>query len=162
MIGQLWINGEWCRHDADPAAPLHRVLRENLGLTGSKDVCGEGFCGACLVQLDGAPIAACLVPVALAEGAQIVTIEGLDQDPVAQSLMAAMEAEDAVQCGMCFPGMVMTLTHLLKTCPTTDREKVKRALAGNICRCTGYERIVSAACRAAKDLVAADAQKVVA
>jgi aerobic carbon-monoxide dehydrogenase small subunit len=103
MTGQLWINGEWRWHDADPATPLHRVLREHLGLTGAKDVCGEGFCGACLVHLDGAPVAACLLPVALAEGPRIVTVEGLDQDPVAQRLMAAMEAEDAVQCGSAFP-----------------------------------------------------------
>lgn len=152
MSGQLFVNGEWRSHAADPTTPLHRVMREHLGLTGAKDVCGEGFCGACLIELDGKPVAACLVPVAEAEGRPIATIEGLRHDPVAQCLMAALVAEDAVQCGMCFPGMVVTLTHLLKTRPTTDRAQVKRALVGNICRCTGYERIVSAACHAAATL----------
>ncbi|MDD7973590.1 (2Fe-2S)-binding protein [Roseinatronobacter alkalisoli] len=159
MRGKLHINGEWHSFHADPATPLHRVLREQIGLTGAKDVCGEGFCGACLVEVEGEPVAACLLPVALAECTQIVTIEGLYHDPVGRRVMAALEAEDAVQCGMCFPGMVMTLTHLLKTDPTTDREKVKHALVGNICRCTGYERIVSTACRAAKAMAEADVRE---
>jgi carbon-monoxide dehydrogenase small subunit len=126
--------------------PLADVLRDTFFLTGAKVACGEGFCGACTVLVDDKPMVSCLVPVGLMEGRAIRTVESLagpagDLSP----LQAAMEAHDAVQCGMCFPGILMSLTGLFEGCPGASRDEIRAALAGNICRCTGYERIVEAA-----------------
>src|SRR3569833_96290 len=142
MSVTLTINGETCICERDPMTPLVDVLREDLALTGAKAVCREGFCGACMVLIDGAPAVSCLTPVALAEGRDIRTIEGLSADGEPTALQRALEAHDVVQCGMCFPGMVASLTSLLADHPHPTRDDVKRALVGNICRCTGYERII--------------------
>ncbi|MBR0840992.1 (2Fe-2S)-binding protein [Bradyrhizobium liaoningense] len=140
----LSVNGDRLASTADPATPLVDILREELHLTGAKPVCREGFCGACMVLIDGTPRPSCLTPAALAEGCEIRTVEGLATRGQLNRIQAALEASDAVQCGMCFPGMVVSLTHLLATTPDATREDIRAALTGNICRCTGYERIIDA------------------
>lgn len=141
----LTVNGDPLASSADPATPLVDVLREELHLTGAKPVCREGFCGACMVLVDDKPTPSCLMPVALVEGSEIRTVEGLATHGQLNRVQAALEAGDAVQCGMCFPGMVVSLTHLLTTKPSATRDDIRGALTGNICRCTGYERIIDAA-----------------
>jgi carbon-monoxide dehydrogenase small subunit len=143
MALSLRINGETWVSQRDAMTPLVDILREELALTGAKAVCREGFCGACMVLIDGRPVVSCLTPAALAVGRDIRTIEGLGAGPT--PLQAALEAHDVVQCGMCFPGMVLTLTALLADNPNPTRAEIKQGLVGNICRCTGYERIIDAA-----------------
>jgi carbon-monoxide dehydrogenase small subunit len=145
MSLRLNINGEERSSTADPMTPLVDVLRDEFFLTGAKVVCREGFCGACTVLVDGRPVMSCLVPVGLADGRAVNTVESLAQDNVLSPLQQAMEDHDAVQCGMCFPGMLISLTSFLERVPNPSREEIKKALVGNICRCTGYERIVDAA-----------------
>ena len=142
---QLNINGEIRVSAADPMRPLVDVLRDEFFLTGAKSVCREGFCGACTVLLDGTPAMSCLVPAGLAVDREIRTVESLAAEGALSPLQQAMEKFDAVQCGMCFPGMMMSLTHFLEHTPNPSRDQLKGALTGNICRCTGYERIVDAA-----------------
>ncbi|WFU38111.1 (2Fe-2S)-binding protein [Bradyrhizobium sp. CB82] len=144
MALSLTVNGDRLASTADPATPLVDVLREELHLTGAKPVCREGFCGACMVLIDGKPTPSCLTPAALADGCEIRTVEGLATHGQLNRIQAALEASDAVQCGMCFPGMVVSLTHLLAIRPDATREDIRAALTGNICRCTGYERIIEA------------------
>ena len=141
----LTVNGDRLSCAADPATPLVDVLREEMHLTGAKPVCREGFCGACMVLVDGEPTPSCLLPAALADGREIHTVEGLAPHGALNRIQTALEASDAVQCGMCFPGMVVSLTHLLTARPDAGRDDIRAALTGNICRCTGYERIVEAA-----------------
>jgi carbon-monoxide dehydrogenase small subunit len=150
MALPLTINGENRSSVSDPMTPLVDVLRNEFFLTGAKVVCREGFCGACTVLLDGRPIASCLLPVGLASRCEISTVESLAHEGVLSPLQQAMEDADAVQCGMCFPGMLMTLTSFLAREKNPTREDVKEALVGNVCRCTGYERIVDAALAAAR------------
>ena len=145
MSLRLNINGEDRLSASDPLTPLVDVLRDEFFLTGAKVVCREGFCGACTVLLDGRPVMSCLMPVGLADGCAVLTVESLAQDDVLSPLQRAMEEHDAVQCGMCFPGMLMSLTSFLDQNPNPTREDIQAALVGNICRCTGYERIVDAA-----------------
>ena len=114
------------------------VLREDLGLTGTKEGCGEGECGACTVLIDGEPVVSCLLPVVQAENAEITTIEGLEGT---HHLQTAFIKHGAAQCGICTPGMIMAALHLPKG---ATLEQIKVALAGNICRCTGYEAIYRA------------------
>ncbi|GGE07537.1 (2Fe-2S)-binding protein [Aureimonas endophytica] len=144
MVLHLTVNGEARTSDAPPLTPLIDLLRDEFHLTGAKPVCREGFCGACTVLVDGVPTLSCLTPAALATG-EIQTIEGLAAPGALTPVQAALETHEAVQCGMCFPGMVLTLTHLFAEEPRPARETIRAALAGNICRCTGYERIVEAA-----------------
>jgi aerobic carbon-monoxide dehydrogenase small subunit len=132
--------------DAGPMTPLATVLREQLGLTGTKVACSEGFCGSCLVRVAGEPVASCLLPVGLVGNRPIQTIEAVAPDaghltPVQQ----ALKDHDVVQCGMCFPGMIMTLSDLLQRRPDADAGAIRRELTGNLCRCTGYELIIGAA-----------------
>ena len=141
----LTVNGNRRASAADPVTPLVDVLREEFHLTGAKPVCREGFCGACMVLVDDEPTPSCLMPAALAQGCEIRTVEGLGAGGTLNPIQVALEACDAVQCGMCFPGMVVTLTHLLTTSPRATRDDIRAALSGNICRCTGYEGIVDAA-----------------
>jgi aerobic carbon-monoxide dehydrogenase small subunit len=140
----LTINGEAFIADRDPMTPLIDILREDLALTGAKAVCREGFCGACMVLIDGEPLASCLIPAAFAAGRRILTIEGVSRRDEPTPLQKALEAHDVVQCGMCFPGMTLMLTSLLAANANPTREEIKHGLAGNICRCTGYERIIDA------------------
>ena len=143
---RLRINGLEQRVDAAPMTPLAVVLREQLGLTGTKLACGEGFCGSCLVRVDGEPLASCLLPIGLVGDRAVQTIEAVAPDAEKLSgLQQAFKDHDVVQCGMCFPGMVMTLSDLLERDPDADAAAIRRELTGNICRCTGYERIIAAA-----------------
>jgi len=136
------LNGSDVDYDGHPLARLLDVVRERFGLTGTKEGCGEGECGACTVLVDGLPVNACLVPVGQVEGARVTTIEGLvDRD----DLKRAFVTEGGAQCGICTPGMIVSAS----VAPAdADREKLAEALAGNLCRCTGYEGVYRA-CRAA-------------
>ena len=142
---ELVINGERHGVDAPGLTPLVRVLREELGLTGTKAGCFEGRCGACTVIVDGRSVVSCLYPVALADGASIRTVEGLAGDSgELHPLQAALLDAGAVQCGISTPGVLMTLTWLLERNPAPTEDEVRAALAGNVCRCTGYQKIVDA------------------
>jgi carbon-monoxide dehydrogenase small subunit len=150
MTTRFVINGEERQSNADGLTPLVDVLREEFALTGAKAVCREGFCGACTILIDGRTAMSCLVPLAFSEGCTVTTVEGLT-DVAPNPVQQAMEDHDAVQCGMCFPGMVITLTAFLRDRPAASRSEIKAGLTGNICRCTGYERIVDAAIAVSQD-----------
>jgi aerobic carbon-monoxide dehydrogenase small subunit len=127
-----------------PHTTLLEYLREGLGLKGVKEGCGAGDCGACTVLLDGTPVNACLTLAVEADGCEVVTIEGLCKDGKLSDLQQAFIEQGAVQCGYCSPGMILTAQGLLAELPNPTEMDVKRALAGNLCRCTGYDSIVAA------------------
>ena len=135
---KLTLNGAAVDVEAHPMKRLLDVLREECGLTGTKEGCGEGECGACTVLIDGAPVCACLVPWGQMEGAEITTIEGLGDD---HPLQHAFMDEVGAQCGICTPGMILAAMVLG---PKPKLDDIKVALAGNLCRCTGYEAIYRA------------------
>jgi aerobic carbon-monoxide dehydrogenase small subunit len=139
---QLTLNGKRMRVDVHPMKRLLDVLREDCRLTGTKEGCGEGECGACTVLVDGLPVNSCLVPAAHAEGARVVTIEGLQGR---HPLQRAFVEHGGAQCGICTPGMIMAAVALGRK-PTI--EQVRTGLAGNLCRCTGYEAIYRSIVRA--------------
>ncbi len=143
---ELSVNGESRGVDEHPMARLLDVLRRNLELTGTKEGCGEGECGACTVLLDGEPVLSCLVPLFQCEGREIKTVEYLtrDDDVEGRAFLERFVATGGVQCGACTPGIVVTARALLARNPQPDRSEVQRALAGNLCRCTGYEGIFEA------------------
>jgi carbon-monoxide dehydrogenase small subunit len=118
------------------------VLREDLGLTGTKEGCGEGECGACSVILDGILVNACLIPAVQAQGSDLRTVEGLGRDGQLSALQEAFLHHGGAQCGFCTPGMLVAGTHLLEGDPELDAAAVREGLAGNLCRCTGYNKIV--------------------
>lgn len=120
------------------------MMRDVLGLTGTKYGCGEGECGACTIIVDGVSVNSCLMFAVECDGRQVTTIEGLTDDPRAAALHASFVAHGAVQCGFCTPGMMMQASHLLATHPGADEEAIKRGIEGNLCRCTGYRKIVDA------------------
>ena len=120
------------------------VIRDVIGLTGTKEGCGEGECGACTVIMDGRPVNSCLVLAAQADGAEIVTIEGLMEDGGMSLIQRNFVDLGAVQCGFCSPGMILTAKALLDENPDPSEEDVREALSGNLCRCTGYDKIVDA------------------
>jgi len=146
----LTINGEEKLSTRAPMTPLIDVLREEFQLTGAKSVCREGFCGACTVHVDGRAVVACLVPVASIPNANVRTVESLAEAGELSPLQRIMEEHDVVQCGMCFPGILMTLTRFFEERPHADKDEIRTALVGNICRCTGYERLLDAAVALAK------------
>jgi carbon-monoxide dehydrogenase small subunit len=141
----LEVNGRAVQVEGPGLRSLLDVLRDELALTGAKPGCGEGRCGACTVLLDGEPVVSCLYPVALAEGRAVQTVEGLGDGEELTPLQERLLDHGAVQCGACTPGMVITLTALLERDPAPTEHAVREALAGNICRCTGYNQIVRAA-----------------
>ena len=143
------VNGSAVTLDGHPLARLLDVLRTQLGLTGTKEGCGEGECGACAVRLNGALVNSCLVPLRHAEGAEIVTIEGLGSVERLHAVQQAFIACGAAQCGICTPGMVLAAVALLERTATPTEDEVREALAGNLCRCTGYMRIFEAVLQAA-------------
>jgi len=144
------VNGEAHVLDVAPTRRLLTVLRDDLALTGTKHGCGEGACGACAVLLDGRPVASCLVPIGSADGRTVTTIEGLARD--ATLLQEAFVAEDALQCGFCTPGQIISATALLTSTPRPSGEQIRTAMAGNICRCGAYPKIERAILRASGQL----------
>jgi carbon-monoxide dehydrogenase small subunit len=149
---RLTVNGRGRRVTAPPMKRLLDVLREDCGLTGTKEGCGEGECGACSVLLNGAPVNSCLVPAGQCEGARIVTVEGLAKRTRLSALQRAFVELGAAQCGICTPGMLIASVALLARCRgrVPGDAEVREALAGNLCRCTGYQKIVEAVRAAAR------------
>jgi carbon-monoxide dehydrogenase small subunit len=141
---ELTVNGVRRSVAVPPMARLLDVLREDLGLPGTKEGCGEGECGACSVIMDGQLVNSCLVAAVQAQGADLLTIEGLAQGETLHGLQQAFLACNGAQCGFCTPGMVMASVDLLKRCAHPTEPEIRQGLAGNICRCTGYVKIVEA------------------
>ena len=138
------VNGRSVTVKSSAGTTLLEFLRESLGLLGTKEGCSEGECGACTVLVDGQPLHSCIYPALAARGRTVETIEGISKGGDLSSLQAALIAAGGVQCGFCTPGFLMTLTALLRDDPSPDPDQVARAVAGNICRCTGYAQIVEA------------------
>lgn len=143
------INGKPTTVKCPPAYTLLEVLREQLQITGPKEDCAKGECGACTVIMDGRPVCSCLVLVSQAEGSEIITSEGLVKDGRLNPVQEAFLEEGAVQCGHCIPGMIVSASALLMRNPKPTFEDVRTALAGNLCRCTGYTKIITAVRKAA-------------
>jgi aerobic-type carbon monoxide dehydrogenase small subunit (CoxS/CutS family) len=137
---QVRINGEAFSVDAEVGTSLADVLREQLGLTGTKVACSEGHCGACTVQLDGTPTLSCLTLVHTVDGREVTTIEGLRDHPLVDAFVRA----DAVQCGFCTPGQIVSGAALVAANPSPSRAEIRHAMAGNICRCGTYPKIEEA------------------
>ncbi len=140
----MTLNGEEVTIHIQPDALLVDVLRDELGLMGTKEACGQGECGACTVLLDGQPVTSCLVPAVKAQGREVLTVEGLACDGELHPLQKAFIQHGAVQCGYCTPGMLMSAKALLDRNPHPTEEEIKVAISGNLCRCTGYVKIVEA------------------
>jgi aerobic carbon-monoxide dehydrogenase small subunit len=145
MSMRLKINGEDRVANGDPLNPLVDVLRDEFFLTGAKPVCREGFCGACMILLDGKPAASCLIPAGLAVDHEVRTVEALAPEGDLSPLQRVLEQHDVVQCGMCFPGILIALTSYFEQAQNPNRHDMKAALVGSVCRCTGYERVLDAA-----------------
>jgi carbon-monoxide dehydrogenase small subunit len=146
---RLTINGREETIEAPPIKRLLDVLREDLHLTGAKEGCGEGECGACAVLIDGDLVNSCLVPILQAEGAEIITIEGLVFDEKLHPIQQCFLEEGGAQCGICTPGMILATHHLLEKYPQPTLLQIQEGLNGNLCRCTGYMRIFNAVQQAA-------------
>jgi len=140
----LNVNNETCDVVAYPNRTLLEVLRDDLHLTGTKESCGEGVCGSCTVLVDGVPVRSCLTLAAAVEGKGITTIEGLREGEKLHPVQAAFVKHHAIQCGFCSPGMILTAYALLTENPNPTEEEIRRAISGNVCRCTGYAKIVEA------------------
>lgn len=141
---ELTVNGVPRHLDVDPGLRLIDVLRDQLDLTGTKEGCGEGECGACTVILEGVAVNSCLVVAHQARGKHVITVEGLAQDGHLDALQKAFIKEGAIQCGYCSPGMLMSSKALLLKNPHPSEPEIRDAIAGNLCRCTGYTKIVKA------------------
>jgi len=146
------VNGEACIVQTYPMARLLDVLREEMRLTGTKEGCGEGECGACAVLLNGAIVNSCLVPAIEANGAEIVTVEGIASDGHLHAVQEAFLECGGAQCGICTPGMVIAAVSLLERHPHPGDSEIREGLAGNLCRCTGYQRIFAAVVRACESM----------
>ena len=138
------LNGEACHTEIPEDVTLLKVLRDILHLTGTKEGCGEGDCGACTVLVDGRSVNSCLFPAVQAEGCQVMTIEGVEAHPELARIQKAFVDYGAVQCGFCSPGMIMSTVALLQKNRKPTEEEIRRGLSGNICRCTGYQAMVDA------------------
>ena len=147
---ELTVNGVLRSADVAPMTRLLDVLRKDLRLTGTKEGCGEGECGACSVIMNGALVTSCLVPAIQAAGSEITTIEGLGTPENPGELQVIFNEEGAIHCGFCTPGMILAAHDLLQRVPEPDAGTIRRELSGNICRCTGYEKIYNAVTRASK------------
>jgi len=143
----MTVNAQAVRGVVEPRTHLADFLRDHLGLTGTHIGCEHGVCGACTIELDGAPARSCIVFAAACEGATVRTIEGFDDDEVMSALRAAFSAEHALQCGYCTTGMLMTARDIVIRLPEADEARIRKELAGNLCRCTGYAGIVGAIAR---------------
>jgi len=146
----LKVNGINYQVEVEPWRTLVEVLRETLGLTGTKKSCNEGECGACTVMMDGRPVASCLVLAMDAQGKEIVTIEGLSEGERLHPIQEAFLKHGAIQCGFCTPGMVISAKALLDQNPRPTVTEVRKAISGNLCRCTGYQHIVDSIMAASK------------
>ena len=145
------VNGTSCSLAVSNHQTLLDVLRDTLNLTGTKECCAEGECGACTVLLNGRAVNSCLVLAVECDGEDVRTIEGLSTAGQLDPLQKAFVESGAVQCGFCIPGMIVAARYLLSTTPHPTEEEIKDGLAGNLCRCAGYSRIISAVARAARD-----------
>lgn len=149
---EFLLNGQPTSVEVDAGKMLVDVLRDELGMKSVKKACEEGECGACTVILDGLAVASCIMPAGHAQGAQVTTVEGLAREGHLHPLQEAFLEEGAVQCGFCTPGMLLSAKALLDANPRPTRQKIREAISGNICRCTGYKKIVSAIARAADEI----------
>jgi isoquinoline 1-oxidoreductase alpha subunit len=149
---RLSVNGKTVEVDADPTTPLLWVLRDHLGLTGTKYACGIAACGACVVHVNGQPVRSCVTPLAALSGAQVTTVEALEADRVGKAVQDAWVRNDVVQCGYCQSGQVMAATSLLKAHRKPTDADIDAAMAGNVCRCGTYARIRAAIKDAARSL----------
>ncbi len=152
MLLKFRLNGRPVELDVPPGRRLLDLLREDLGLTGTKEGCGEGECGACTVLVDGKPRLSCLTLAIQIEGKEVLTVEGLARTGRLHALQEAFIETAGVQCGFCTPGLLMAAYALLLENPRPTREEVREWLCGNLCRCTGYEQIVEAVLKAAEKL----------
>jgi aerobic carbon-monoxide dehydrogenase small subunit len=148
----LKVNGEEKELLIKEDALLIDVLRDEIGYTGTKRGCGEGECGTCTVLIDGRPVNSCLILAALVQGKEITTIEGVGTPENLHPIQQAFVNEGAIQCGFCTPGMVMSTKALLDSEKNPDEQQIRKALSGNLCRCTGYVKIVKAVKKAAEEL----------
>ncbi len=149
---RLIVNGKSYKISIPPWRTLLEVIRENLKLTGTKEGCGLGECGACTVIMDGRTVNSCLVLAAEADGGQITTIEGLTDGDKLHPIQQAFVDHGGLQCGFCTPGMIMSAKALLDENPTPTEDEIKRGIAGNLCRCTGYTKIIESIKAAAEDM----------
>lgn len=149
---KIHVNGDWYELGVNPGDRLVDVLRDQLDLTGTKEGCGEGECGACTINLNGKAVLSCLILAAQVDGCTILTIEGLQRGSELHPLQKAFVSEAAIQCGYCTPGMIMTATALINNEPEPDEDTIRKNLSNNLCRCTGYDRPVKAVLKAAKDM----------
>jgi carbon-monoxide dehydrogenase small subunit len=140
----LTVNGEWEQVEVSSQMTLLHLLREKLALTGTKNGCSAGECGACTVLLNGEPVNSCMVLAVECDGASVMTVEGLAQDGVLDPIQQALIDTGGVQCGFCTPGVLMSAKALLIRKPHADETEIREALVGNLCRCTGYLRIIEA------------------
>ena len=138
------VNGAAVEREIADDRTLLAFLREDLGLTGTKEGCGEGDCGACTVMVNGKSVNSCLYPALLAEGCEIITIEGIEKDGELSEIQKAFIRHGAIQCGFCSPGMIVSAEALLKRNPSPTEQEIRRGLSGNLCRCTGYQQMVDA------------------
>ncbi len=148
----LTVNGKSQQVETNPNKTLLYLLREELGLTGSKDGCSEGECGACTVLLDGKPVNSCLVLAGQADGREVLTIEGLAHNGNLHPVQKAFVEANTVQCGFCIPGAIMSAVALLNRHPNPTENQIREALVGNLCRCTGYTKMVQAVQLAAEEM----------
>jgi aerobic-type carbon monoxide dehydrogenase small subunit (CoxS/CutS family) len=139
-VTQLWVNGHAYAFEAEVGRSLADVLRDDLGLTGTKIACGEGHCGACTVQLDGVPVLSCITLVHTVGERKVTTIEGLREHPLVHAFVRA----DALQCGFCTPGQIVSAAALVEAVPEPSREQIRHHMAGNLCRCGAYTNIEEA------------------
>ncbi|HEX5397397.1 MAG TPA: (2Fe-2S)-binding protein [Candidatus Limnocylindria bacterium] len=152
MTTRLTVNGEPVELEVPGMRRLLDALREDLGLTGTKEGCGEGECGACSVLVDGAVVDSCLVPICQVDGASVITVEGLAREERLNALQAAFLETGGAQCGICTPGMLMAGEAFLASGAEPTDEHIREAIAGNLCRCTGYTKIIDAISLAAARL----------
>ncbi len=141
---ELSLNGEMRTIEVESSATLAHVLREAVGLTGTKIGCGEGICGACSVLVDGYPVSSCIYPALKAAGRRVTTVEGLAQTGKLHPLQQAFVEHGAVQCGYCTPGLLLVAAALLEENPSPTGTEIRRAISGNLCRCTGYAKVIRA------------------
>jgi carbon-monoxide dehydrogenase small subunit len=150
VLIRVHVNGEWREADVWPGSSLLSVLREELGLRGSKNACEQGECGSCSVWLDGEVVCSCLVLAAQAHEREVRTVESLADEDHLHAVQEAFLEAGAVQCGFCTPGLIVAVTDLMERDPSPDEPTVREALSGNLCRCTGYQKILDAVSLAAR------------